>query len=231
MPAATALERPARVARSSVGLKIAVAASGTIFILFVIAHFLGNLKVFAGEDSFNHYAEGLRTMGAPFFSRGQLLWIARIVLLAALIVHVAVTVKLSLHSRRARPVRYRRFESLAFSRASHTMFWGGLAILAFVTFHLMHLTFGNVHPDFVSGDAYHNFVSGFQSVPVVAVYIVAMIALGLHLYHGVWSAFQTLGANNPRYNSLRRPLALAIAVIVAGGNMMLPLAVLTGLIR
>jgi succinate dehydrogenase / fumarate reductase cytochrome b subunit len=110
------------------------------------------------------------------------------------------------------------------------MVWGGIIILAFVLYHLLHLTFGTVHPDFRAGDAYHNFVTGFRSWPVSLAYIAAMVPLGLHLYHGLWSALQTLGANNPRYNRFRRPAALAIALIITIGNITFPIAVLTGLL-
>jgi succinate dehydrogenase cytochrome b subunit len=220
-----------RIAGSSVGRKISMAVSGAILIGFVIGHFLGNLKVFFGPEIFNHYAEGLRTMGEPFFARGQLLWLVRIVLLVAVGTHILLATQLTLESRRARPVRYRKYDSLVFHYASRTMVWGGITILAFVVFHLLHLTFGTVHPDFIAGDAYHNFVTGFRVVPVSIAYIVAMIPLGFHLYHGTWSAFQTLGANNERYNRYRRPFALAIALIVAGGNMIFPIAVLAGIVR
>jgi succinate dehydrogenase / fumarate reductase cytochrome b subunit len=183
-----------------------------------------------GAEEFNHYAEGLRTFGSPFFARGQLLWLLRIGLIVAVLIHIWAAVSLTLQSRRARKVRYRQTESLAFSYASKTMVWGGLTILAFVVFHLLHLTFGTVHPDFVPGDAYSNFVVGFQSWPVSIAYIVAMVPLGFHLYHGTWSAFQTMGANNPRYNPVRRPVALTIAILIAAGNALFPIAVLSGIV-
>jgi succinate dehydrogenase / fumarate reductase cytochrome b subunit len=201
-----------------------------ILIAFVIGHFIGNLKVYQGEEAFNHYAEGLRTFGSPFFADTQVLWLARAGLLLAVIVHIASAFVLVRQSRAARATRYGKFESLAFSYASRTMVWGGIIILAFVLYHLLHLTFGTVHPDFRAGDAYHNFVTGFRSWPVSLAYIAAMVPLGLHLYHGLWSALQTLGANNPRYNRFRRPAALAIALIITIGNITFPIAVLTGLL-
>ena len=224
-------QRPAGFYQASVGKKIAMAASGVILVVFVIGHFAGNLKVYLGAEEFNHYAEGLRTLGAPIFPRGNLLWIIRLFLLAAVLTHIVSAAQLWLQSRRARPVKYRKEESLSLTYASRTMVWGGITILAFVVFHLMHLTFGNAHPDFVPGDAYHNFVSGFQVLPVSLAYLVAMVPLGFHLYHGIWSAFQTLGANNARYNAWRRPLALVIALVVVLGNMSFPVAVLTGVVR
>lgn len=216
---------------TSVGKKIIMAISGLILWGFVIVHMLGNLKVYFGREVFNHYAEGLRTMGAPFFGYGQLLWLARIILLLAVFAHIVAAAQLVIASKRARAVNYKKFDSLAFSFASRTMTWGGVTILAFVIYHLMHFTFGNVHPQFIPGDAYHNFVTGFQSVVVSLAYIIAMIALGFHMYHGLWSTFQTLGFNNTAYNKLRRPLALVIAVGTIAANLSFPIAVLTGLLR
>jgi succinate dehydrogenase / fumarate reductase, cytochrome b subunit len=215
---------------TSVGKKIVMAASGVILIGFVFIHMLGNLKVYQGAESFNHYAEALRTLGEPFFGRGQVLWIVRIVLLAAVLLHIVAAVQLTLQSRQARRSGYRKFDSLAFSYASRTMVWGGVIILAFVVYHLMHFTFGNAHPDFIPGDAFHNLVVGFSMWPVSVAYILAMIPLGLHLYHGLWSAFQTVGANNPRYNRARRPLALGLAAIIVLANISFPVAVLAGMV-
>lgn len=221
------------VYRSSVGRKIAMAATGVILIGFVVFHLYGNLKVFQGPEVFNAYAEGLRELGAPIFGHGHVLWLARVVLLAAVILHIVSATQLVLRTRAARRTGYAQFDSLAFSYASRTMVWGGVIILAFVLYHLMHLTFGvrAVHPDFVPGDVYHNFVTGFQSWPVSLAYAAVMIPLGLHLYHGIWSAFQTLGANHARFNGVRRPLAAAIAIIIVVGNLSLPFAVLTGIVR
>jgi succinate dehydrogenase / fumarate reductase cytochrome b subunit len=215
---------------SSVGKKILMAVTGVILYGFVVGHMIGNLKVFFGRDAFNHYAEGLRVFGDPFFSQGQVLWAVRLVLLIAVLVHIWAAVRLWLRSRAARRQRYKKFDHLAFSYASRTMVWGGLAILAFVIYHLMHLTFGNAHPDFVHGDAYHNFIVGFRSWPASLTYMAAMMPLGFHLYHGLWSAFQTMGVNNPGNNQWRRPLAVAIALVVVIGNLSFPIAVLSGAI-
>jgi succinate dehydrogenase / fumarate reductase cytochrome b subunit len=222
--------RTAALFRTSIGLKITMAVSGIVFVGFVIGHMLGNLKVYLGAEVFNHYAEGLREFGAPFLGHGQFLWIARAVLIVALVVHVWSALKLTRQSRAARDEGYRKRESMEFSRFSRSMRWGGVALLTFIIYHLLHLTFGLVHPDFIPGDAYHNLVTGFESVPVSVVYMVAMIALGLHLYHGVWSAFQTLGISGPRVNRWRRPLALGIALFVVAGNLSFPVSVLTGIL-
>lgn len=222
--------RTAALFRTSIGLKITMAISGIVFVGFVIGHMIGNMKVYLGAEVFNHYAEGLREFGAPFLGHGQFLWIARAVLIVALVVHVWSALKLTQQSHAARDEGYRKRESMEFSRSSRSMRWGGVALLTFIIYHLLHLTFGLVHPDFIPGDAYHNLVTGFQSVPVSVVYMVAMIALGLHLYHGVWSAFQTLGISGPRINRWRRPLALAIALFVVAGNLSFPVSVLTGIL-
>lgn len=218
---------------STVGKKILMASTGVILILFVIGHMVGNLKIYMGPAAFNHYAEGLRTFGAPFFARGQLLWLIRLGLVACVLVHIIAAVQLWLRKRAARPIGYRKYDlgELVFSNASRTMVWGGVALFCFVTFHLMHLTWGNVHPDFIPGDAYHNFVRGFQSLPVSIAYSAAMIPLGLHLYHGIWSMLQTLGANNDKYNHVRRPVAAGIALLVTLGNISFPVAVLAGLVK
>ncbi|HUF50310.1 MAG TPA: succinate dehydrogenase cytochrome b subunit [Longimicrobiales bacterium] len=216
---------------STVGKKIAMAVTGVILIGFVVGHMVGNLKVYQGRDAFNHYAEGLRAFGEPFFGHGQLLWLIRIVLLAAVLIHILAAVQLTIHSRRARPVAYSRYDGgLVFSYASRTMAWGGVIILLFVIYHLMHLTFGNAHPDFVHGDAYHNFVRGFRSWPVSVAYIATMIPLGFHLYHGFWSMLQTLGVNNPKYHHWRRPIAAGLALVVVLGNISFPVAVLAGIV-
>lgn len=220
-----------KFADTSVGKKILMAITGLVLYGFVIGHMVGNLKVYMGPEAFNHYAEGLRTLGAPLFARGQLLWIARIILLFSVSVHIIAAVKLALRSRRARKIPYKKYDGLEFSYASRTMLWGGLAILAFVIFHLLDLTFGTVNPAFIRGDAYHNFVTTFQRVPVALAYILAMIPLGMHLYHGFWSMLQTLGANNPKYNRMRRPFALTLALLITLGNISFPVAVLAGVIR
>lgn len=217
--------------RSSVGKKIAMAVTGAILLGFVVVHMLGNLKVFQGAAKFNEYAAGLRTLGAPLLGTGQALWIARIVLLVAVLIHIGAAFQLVRQSRAARQHGYAKYDnSMVFSYASRTMVWGGIIVLAFVVYHLLHLTLGTAHPDFMPHNAYHNFVIGFQQWPVALFYILAMIPLGLHIYHGMWSALQTLGANNPKYNRFRRPIALGTALLVVVGNISFPVAVLAGIV-
>lgn len=216
--------------RTSVGKKAIMAISGVVLFGFVLGHMAGNLKVFAGAEAFNHYAEGLREIGEPFVPRTGLLWVARIALLAAVGAHIVSAVALVRQARRARPDGYLERRRVQQSYASRTMRWGGVIILLYVIYHLMHLTFGNAHPDFVRGDAYHNLVMGLQSPLVAAVYVVANLVLGFHLYHGLWSLFQSLGLNHPRFNRWRRVFAAVFAVVVTAGFVAVPVAVQLGLI-
>jgi succinate dehydrogenase / fumarate reductase cytochrome b subunit len=210
--------------RSSIGRKVVMAASGAILFGFVVAHMLGNLQVYLGPAAFNGYAEKLRRLPA-------LLWTVRLGLLAAVVLHMASAYSLTRTSQAARPVGYRERETRESTYASRTMRWGGVIILLFIVYHLMHFTFGNAHPDFVPGDVFHNFVAGFQSAAVSGFYVAAMLALGLHLYHGVWSMMQTVGLSHPRYDHLRHAFATLVAVVVVVGNVSFPLAVLTGFIH
>ena len=210
--------------RSSIGKKVVMAASGAVLFGFVVGHMLGNLQVYLGPAALNTYAEKLRHLG-------PLLWGVRAVLLAAVAVHIASAWSLTRASQAARPVGYRERANRESTYASRTMRWGGVILLLFIVYHLMHFTFGNAHPDFVPGDVFHNFVVGFRSPPVSGFYIAAMIALGFHLYHGVWSMLQTLGLSHPRYDHLRHSFATLVAVVVVAGNISFPLAVLTGLIH
>lgn len=225
------MQRVASLYRSSVGKKVAMAVTGVIFLLWTVGHVYGNLKAFQGPDAINAYAEHLRELGAPLLGHGQALWGIRLVLLAALVVHVLAAVQLTRQSRAARPVAYRKAPHLELSYASRTMRWGGLIILLYIGYHLLHLTWGTAHRDFVPGDVYHNLVAGFQLWPVTGVYLLATAALALHLYHGVWSAFQTLGASHPEFNALRRPLAGVAAIGLFAGFAAVPLAVQLGVLR
>jgi succinate dehydrogenase / fumarate reductase cytochrome b subunit len=187
---------------------------------------IGNLQAYMGPEALNAYAVWLREL-----LHGAGLWIARAVLLLSVILHIWSATALTIDNRRARPVGYRRRKYDRSTYASRTMVWSGPILLLFIIYHLLHFTFGTVHPSFVEGDVYHNFVAGFQVVPVSIFYIVAMLALGYHLYHGIWSMLQTLGLSHPRYNFLRHGFAGLMTAIVVVGNISFPLAVLTGVIR
>jgi succinate dehydrogenase / fumarate reductase cytochrome b subunit len=219
------------LAQSSVGKKILMAVTGLVLVAFVIAHMVGNLKVYLGREHFNAYARFLRTVGTPALPESGLLWILRVGLLLCVGVHLWASVVLTRMSWAARSGKYAKGNDLVFSYASRTMRWGGVVLLAFVVYHLLHLTTGTVHPDFVPEDAYHNFVAGFRSVPVSVAYLLAMGALAFHLYHGLWSATQTLGIDSPRVERFRRPVALAVALVVFLGNASFPVAVLAGVVR
>jgi succinate dehydrogenase / fumarate reductase cytochrome b subunit len=216
--------------RSSIGKKAIMALTGLIGIGYVILHMTGNLKVFQGPEHFNEYAEFLRTVGSPLIPERGLLWTIRIVLLAAVGLHILAAYQLTRMDWSGRPVHYARRTDVQASFASRTMRWGGVLIVLFLLYHIADLTLGVVHPNFVPGDAYHNFVADFQVWWVTIFYVVAVVALGFHLYHGFWSMFQTLGLNSRTYNRLLRGLALLIALAIAVGFISGPLAVLFGVI-
>lgn len=216
--------------RSTLAKKAVMAVTGIILFGFVLGHMAGNLKAFQGAQAFNTYAEWLREAGYPAVPHYAALWVARTVLLASVGLHIVASVQLTQINWRARPQGYRRLASVQLDYASRTMRWSGVLIAFYVVYHLMHFTWGNAHPDFLPGDAYHNLVLGFQSWPVALVYVVANVLLGIHLYHGLWSLFQSLGWAHPRYNPWRRHFAVTFAVLVTVGFISVPLAVLTGII-
>jgi succinate dehydrogenase / fumarate reductase, cytochrome b subunit len=217
--------------RSAVGKKYVMAVTGIILMGYVLAHMVGNLKVYLGADALNEYAEWLRAILYPALPHTVALWLMRVVLILAFFLHVHAAYALTVMNRRARPMRYQaRRDYIAASFAARTMRWTGVIVLLFVLFHIADLTWGYANPGFVRGDVYRNLVVSFQRVPVALIYIVANLALGLHLYHGAWSLFQSLGWNNRRFNRWRRYFASAFAVIVTAGNVTFPLAVLAGIV-
>lgn len=203
-----------------------MAVTGAILLGFVVAHLIGNLQVYLGPEAMNDYGVFLREI-----LHGTGLWILRVGLLVAAVLHVWAATSLTLESRKARAVGYREQEFRESTYASRTMRWSGFLILVFVVYHLMHFTWGNAHPTFIEGDIYHNFVAGFRSVPVSLVYIVAMILLGLHIRHGFWSMFQTLGVSHPRYMRMAHTTAWILAALIVLGNISFPLAVLAGYVK
>jgi succinate dehydrogenase / fumarate reductase cytochrome b subunit len=218
---------------SAIGKKAVMAVTGLILFGFVFFHMAGNLKVYFGPQHFNDYARFLRTVGAPLVPESVLLWIARIILLAAVVFHIHAAYALTIMNQQARPVGYRDRDYIASTYAARTMRWGGVIILLFILYHIAHLTLGlRVAPaPFIHGDVYHNFIAGFQVPWVSAIYIIANLALGFHLYHGVWSMFNSLGLNHPKFNPWRRHFATAFAVIITAGNLSFPLAVLLGVLK
>jgi succinate dehydrogenase cytochrome b subunit len=211
---------------ATVGKKAVMAVTGLILFGFVVVHMIGNLQAYVGPEALNAYAVWLREL-----LHGAGLWIARAVLLTAVAFHIWAAVALTAENRKARPVAYRQRRWEESTYASRTMVWSGPILALFIVYHLLHLTIGNVHPSFVEGDVYHNFVTGFRVVPVSLFYIVAMLCLGLHLYHGAWSMLQTLGLSHARWNPLRKAFAGTITAVVVLGNISFPVAVLLGIIR
>jgi succinate dehydrogenase / fumarate reductase cytochrome b subunit len=207
-----------------------MAVTGLVLFGWIFAHMFGNLKIFFGRESFNHYAEFLREMGSPLIPPTGLLWLSRFTLLAAVGLHIWAATTLTLQNRRARPVGYRELQGIELDYAARTMRMSGYLLALYVVYHLLHLTFGNVHADFLPTDPYRNVVKGFQAAPVAMVYVFANLLLGLHLYHGLWSLFQSLGWNHPAYRALRRPFAVTFALAVSLGFMSVPLAVLAGIV-
>jgi succinate dehydrogenase / fumarate reductase, cytochrome b subunit len=212
--------------QSTTGKKIVMAVTGAILFIFVIGHMLGNLQVFEGPEKINAYGRFLHNLG-------EILWAERIGLLAAVVLHITATVQLALRNKAARPVDYSRRKAINSSYASRTMYWSGPIVLAFVIFHLLHLTAGMIAPGaaFIEGDVYHNVVAGFQVWWVSAWYIFSICLLGLHLRHGIWSMFQSVGFNHPRYTPILKSAAVWIAVIIVLGYISIPISVLLGLVK
>jgi len=211
---------------STNGKKVVMAVTGAILFLFVIGHMAGNLQIFEGPAKLNAYGHFLHSIG-------ELLWPVRIVLLAAVALHITATVQLALRKKKARPVGYSRKEAIASSYASRTMYWSGPIVLAFVIFHLLQFTAGYIHPEsqFIEGDVYHNVVAGFQVWWVSVWYIFAVSLLGLHLRHGIWSMFQSLGFNHPRHTPVLKSAAVVIAVVIVLGYISIPISVLLGIVK
>ncbi|WP_137991938.1 succinate dehydrogenase [Streptomyces vilmorinianum] len=215
---------------STIGKKTVMAVSGLIMLGYLLAHVMGNLKVFLGPEEFNAYGHWLRTMGAPVLHHSWALWLVRIVLLAAVVAHAVSAYQLSRRDLKARPTAYvhRRKRS---SYATRTMRWGGVILALFIVWHVLDLTTGTVHPGgFQEGHPYQNVVDTFSTWYGNVIYIVAMLAVGLHVRHGFWSAAQTLGVGNARRERLLKTLANGIALALTVGFVSVPVAVMTGVV-
>src|SRR5690242_11751938 len=219
--------------RSTIGKKIIMAVTGLIGIGFVIGHMAGNLQVFVGRDKLNAYGALLH---GPL---GELLWVVRVVLIVSVVLHVLMAYQLTMRARAARTVGYAERHAQVSTWASRTMRWGGVLLLLFIVFHILHFTTDTIDPagwrhrlDTVGRrDVYGNLVASFQIWWVAAFYVVAMIFLGLHLYHGGWSSVRTLGYAKPSPHPLHRRIALLIAAVVWLGFTIVPLGVLAGFIH
>ncbi|NYG55102.1 succinate dehydrogenase cytochrome b subunit [Nocardioides perillae] len=225
--------RSTRSTRSTIALKLLMAVTGLVFVGYVLAHMYGNLKVFAGQESFDSYAEHLREIGEPLLPYEGLLWIIRVVLLLSLVGHAYAAYTLWARAAKARTQRYTVKKAAGATLSSRTMRWGGTALLLFVVFHVLHLTTRTITPGSNSDSPYERLVAGFQPEfwYVAAFYLLATAALAMHLRHGVWSASQTLGLTNSAAARRRANLAgYTLAVVVAGGFAIVPLAVLLGIV-
>ena len=221
---------------TAVGKKYVMAIMGIALIGFVIAHMIGNLKMFLGPAQYNHYGEFLRELLVPIVPRTIALWLMRIGLIVAAVLHVHAAYGLTRVNHAARSVKYQSARDYQVANfASRTMRWTGIIVLLFLFFHLADLTWGTANAvgtdgPFVRGDVYGNVVRSMDRWPVALIYIVANIALGIHLFHGTWSLFQSMGWNNPRFNKWREYLAVTVATIVTVGNVSFPIAVLAGVV-
>jgi succinate dehydrogenase / fumarate reductase cytochrome b subunit len=217
--------------RSAIGKKAVMAITGVILFGWIFLHMAGNLKLYFGPEKMNEYAHWLRILGTPAVPETSVLWVTRIILVIAVVFHIHSAYALTIMNRKARPVGYRDREYVSATYAARTMRWGGVIILLFVIYHLLHLTTGQAHHSFIQNDPYHNVVAGFQVWWVSAVYIIANLALGFHLYHGLWSMFNSLGLTDAKFNPWRRHFATAFAVLICVANISFPLAVLIGIVR
>jgi len=215
--------------RTAVGLKFIVAVTGIVLFLWIVIHMLGNLKTFLGEAEIDAYAAGLKTLGKPILPHGFAVWTTRIILIVCLVLHMIAVVKLTLMNRAARPISYARYVPREATLAARTMLWSGPLLLVYVVYHLLHLTTGTIRPAaFVHGKVYANLYHSFSLGGVVFVYVAAVALLALHLYHGVWSFFQTVGLDNPDRNRQLRRFAAAAAIVLFLGFAAVPLSFLFG---
>jgi succinate dehydrogenase / fumarate reductase cytochrome b subunit len=210
-----------------------MAVTGILLVLFLFVHMAGNLKIFFGGSTFDHYAHWLRTLGTPLLPTDWYLWIQRSVLTVAVLGHIAAATVLARRARQARPVRYVHRPKVQGSYAARTMRWGGVIILLFVIYHILDLTTGTVNPNGEPGHPYANVVADFAPGRwyVTLFYTLAIVAVGFHLRHGLFSAVRTLGQQTARGERIARATALALSVILVVGYLSVPFAVLTGWVK
>jgi len=223
---------------STVGKKAAMAASGIIMVLFVLGHMAGNLKIFAGIDpstgnyKIDDYGQFLKGIGAEMLGHESFLWIARVVLISAVLIHALSGIQLARMNRRAKPISPAVKSYRSANAASLTMLYGGLFLLVFIVFHILHFTIGSLpFSRFEEGKIYSNVWLAFQSRGVAGFYVVAMALLALHLYHGTWSMFQTLGVDTPRWNQGIRNIAKLVSLALFVGFSSVPVGIVLGLLK
>lgn len=219
----TQLYRAVRFYEASIGKKVVMAITGVILFGYVLGHLVGNLQVFAGPEQINKYAHFLHSNPGP-------LWAVRLVLLLAVVLHITASIQLTRLKWAARPVSYTKKDDIPASYAARTMMWSGPIIAAFVVFHILHLTTGDVLP-IDENDVYSNIALGFQHPWISVSYIVAVWLLGMHLYHGVWSMFQSVGINHPRYTPKLKRMAAVFAIAITVGYVSIPVSVWAGLVK
>ena len=219
--------------QTAVGKKWIMAVTGVMLMGFVAGHAVGNLKMYLGEADFDHYAEFLRELLVPILPRTIFLWIIRIGLIAAFVFHIWAAASLTAMNRKANTPTVSRRDYVAANFAARTMRWTGIIVLLFLIWHLADLTWG-LKPiatnQWSRGLAYQNVTESLQRVGVAVLYVIANIALGIHLFHGSWSLFQSLGLNNPRFNKARRYFATGFAVLIAGINISFPIMIQAGVV-
>jgi succinate dehydrogenase / fumarate reductase, cytochrome b subunit len=213
--------------RTAVGKKYVMAVTGIIGLLFIFGHMVGNLKLYLGSEDINHYGEFLREILVPILPRTIFLWLLRGGVITAVLLHIHAAWSLTRLNHKADIKYYSRRDFVAANFASRTMRWTGIIVGLFILFHLSDLTWGFANGDFIRGDVYHNMVHSFRRVPVAILYIVANLALGVHLWHGCWSLFQSLGWNRPRFNRWRSWFAWGFTALVVGGNLTFPILIVT----
>jgi succinate dehydrogenase / fumarate reductase cytochrome b subunit len=219
--------------QTSIGKKVIMAVTGLVLFGYVLMHMYGNLHIFEGKQHLNDYAAWLREMGYPLLPHEGALWIVRVVLLVSVIGHIWSAWQVTKQDWAGRPKAYGQKKMIAATYAARTMRWGGVILVLFIVYHLLHLTTGALYTGgtFSKTDVYANVVNGFRVWWVSLIYIVAQLALGLHLYHGLWSMAQTMGWRNRVNNQLWRGFATVFAIVVAGGNISIPLAVMLGIVK
>jgi succinate dehydrogenase / fumarate reductase cytochrome b subunit len=218
--------------RTTVGQKVLMAVTGVLLVLFLVAHMLGNLKIFVGAAAFDHYAHWLRDIGSPLLPHTWYLWIQRAVLTFAVVGHIWAATSLALRAKAARPVKYAHRAKVQGSYAARTMRWGGVIILLFVIYHILDLTTGNLNPVADKQHPYANVVADFAPGRwyVTLFYTLAILSIGFHLRHGIFSALRTLGQQTAKGQRRNRAIALGVAVLLCVGYLSVPFAVLTGLV-